>query len=173
MAIDESFVEFVHARSAALMRTAYLLTGDRGVAEDLVQSSLLAAFRSWSRIREPAARAAYVQTILVRQTLSWRHRRGRSDVLMPTVPEPAHTGEWSVSDERTSLWPLVLTLSERQRAVVVLAYYEDLRETDIAAVLGCSTGAVKSHRARALRALRERLTPEESIDSPTSQEDQR
>lgn len=157
MAVDESFVAFVHARSAALLRTAYLLTGDRGHAEDLVQSSLLAAYRSWSRIREPAATEAYVRRILVRRTLSWRKRRWRSELVTDAVPETLGGQEPASSETHDSLWPLVLALSERQRAVVVLTYYEDMAEAEVARLLGCSVGTVKSHRARALRALRERL----------------
>jgi len=171
VAVDESFVEFVHARSAALVRTAFLLTGDRGAAEDLVQSSLLAAYRRWSRIREPAARQAYVHAILVRQTLSWRHRRWRSEVSTEVMPERTGNEQFSTSDDRWSLWPLVLKLSERQRAVVVLAYYEDYSEADIAGVLGCSVGAVKSHRARALSALRQLLSEDGQVqDSRTHEE---
>ncbi len=156
MAVDESFVEFVHARSAALLRTAYLLTGDHGHAEDLVQSSLLAAYRSWSRIRDPAATEAYVRRILVRRTLSWRQRRWRSELITGAVPEQPGRDEPQSGASHDSLWPLVLQLSERQRAVVVLTYYEDMAEAEVARLLGCS-GTVKSHRARALRALRERL----------------
>lgn len=157
MAVDESFVVFVHARSAALLRTAYLLTGDRGHAEDLVQSSLLAAHGSWSRIREPAAAEAYVRRILVRRATSWRKRRWRSELVTDALPEPRAGHDPASRDGHDSLWPLVLRLSDRQRAVVVLTYYEDLAEAEVARMLGCSVGAVKSHRARALRALRESL----------------
>jgi len=152
--VDDSFVEFVHTRAASLLRTAYLLTGDHGHAEDLVQSSLLSACQSWGSIRDSASSEAYVRTILVRRAISWRRRRWRGELPFGHLPEhPAPSDD--VVEERASLWPQVLQLPERQRAVLVLAYYEDLPETAIAEVLGCSIGTVKSHRARGLRSLRQ------------------
>ena len=156
--MDDSFADFVHTRASSLVRTAHLLTGDRGHAEDLVQSSLLVAYQSWGKIREPASAEAYVRTILVRRVISWRRRRWRGELPTEHVPEPGTPAEDGIV-ERVSLWPQVLRLPERQRAVLVLAYYEDLSEAQIAEVLGCSVGTVKSHRARGLRSLRQSYDP--------------
>lgn len=146
------FADFVHARTSALVRTAFLMTGDRGHAEDLVQTSLLAAHRTWSSIDEPEA---YVRAVLMRRFLSWRRRLWHGEI--PTAELPDHGSPDADVEDRLALWQQVLELPVRQRAVIVLAYYEDRSEADIAQALGCSTGAVKSHRARALRRLREQI----------------
>ncbi|RYC04155.1 SigE family RNA polymerase sigma factor [Nocardioides zhouii] len=157
MDADTAFADFVRARSTALLRTAYLLTGDRAQAEDLVQEALLSVYRSRGRIREPAAIEGYVRTTLVRTHISTRRRRSTTELSLERIPEQPREAEEPIWAGET--WPAVLALPARQRAVIVLAYFHDLSEVEIAGVLGCSTGAVKSHRARALAALRGVLAP--------------
>jgi RNA polymerase sigma-70 factor (sigma-E family) len=159
MTPDEEYVEFVRTRSSALLRTACLLTaGDRHAAEDLVQTALAQAFVAWRRIREPTAREAYVRKILVRTAVRRSRRRGaKAEEPVAEPPVGPVRDQSDGVDQRLTIWPLLETLSARQRAVVVLRYYEDLSEAQIADVLRCSPGAVKSHASRALRTLRGRL----------------
>jgi RNA polymerase sigma-70 factor (sigma-E family) len=155
---DAVFTEFVTTRSVSLLRTAYLLTGDRHLAEDLLQTALIKAYPLWGRIREPRAAESYVRTAMVRTLINWRKRhawtRERAAADPPDIATPADGDD---IDTRVRLWPIVLALPPRQRAVIVLRYYEDLTESQTAEILGCSIGAIKSHNARALRTLRARL----------------
>ena len=153
---DAAFTEFVRARSGALLRTAYLLTGDRGLAEDLLQTVLAKTYVAWGRIREPAAAEGYVRKALVNTaTTWWRAKRWRNEKPsgeeLPEGVAPARTDE---IDARRELWALVQSLPTRQRAVVVLRFYEDLTEAETANILGCSVGTVKSQSSRALGRLR-------------------
>lgn len=162
MTAEAEYVEFVRARSSALLRTACLLTaGDRQSAEDLVQSALAQAYVAWWRIHEPGAREAYVRRILARTAVRQRRRRAwLGEHLVPEPPDdPVSDGSEHV-DQRLTVWPLLGALTPRQRAVVVLRYYEDLSEAQIADALGCSQGAVKSHASRAIATLRSQMDPE-------------
>lgn len=159
MTADAEYVEFVQARSSALLRTACLLTaGDRQAAEDLLQTALAQAYVTWRRIREPAAREAYVRRILCRAAVRRTRRPGwRAEELVAEPPDDP-VGDLSESvDQRLSVWPLLRALPARQRAVLVLRYYEDLSEAQIADALGCSPGTVKSHASRAMETLRSQL----------------
>lgn len=156
---DASYVEFVTARWSALYRTAYLLTGSAVGAEDALQSTLLKTFAAWSRVRRLDAPEAYVRRTLVNHVVSeGRRRRTRSEVPHGDLPEPAPhvrpTREVDDMLDRADLWPRICALPPRQRAVVVLRYYEDLSEQQIAAALGCAVGTVKSQASDALRSLR-------------------
>lgn len=155
MDTDRAFADFVAARSTALLRTAFLLTGDRALAEDLVQESLFAAYRSRARVREFAALEGYVRTTMVRTHISWRRRRSSGEIPSAELPDTGRTQEEPPTLGET--WPAVLRLPPKQRVVIVLSYYEDLSESQIAEQLGCSVGTVKSHRARALETLRRQL----------------
>jgi RNA polymerase sigma-70 factor (sigma-E family) len=170
MSTDEEFSAFVRTRSSALLRSACLLTaGDRHDAEDLVQSALAHAYVRWGRIRDPRATEAYVRRILFR--MAFRRSRRKASTEVP-VGEPAASSEVrggavpmdSVTD-RLSVWPLLQGLSSQQRAVVILRYYEDLTDDQIAEVLGCAPGTVKSHGNRALRSLRGTLATGDANDT--------
>lgn len=152
---DDEFSSFVETRSSALFRTAYFLAaGDRGVAQDLVQDALAGAFVRWGSIRDPQAREAYVRRVMVRAaTRRWDRRRRSREVLDAAVPEQPVEGHEGAVDTASDLSQALALLSPRQRAVVVLRYYHDLSEAQIADALGCSPGAVKTHASRALRAL--------------------
>ena len=153
---DRAFTAFVHARGTTMLRTAvHLCAGDVAAAEDLVQNTLVRAYVSWHRVRDPGLRDAYVRTIMVRLAA----RPGRRPTPVPQVPEPppASGGAEDGQAAREAIAPYLAALSPRQRAVVVLRYYEDLSEAEIAEALGCSPGTVKQHASRALAKLRARL----------------
>lgn len=147
----ESFDAFVLARSRGLLRTAYLLTQDVALAEDLVQTALAKAWFAWARI-EGGDPEPYVRRILVNTYSSWWRRRWNGEQPSADLPE-APTGA-EAGEERTDVWRALQRLPRRQRAVVVLRYYEDLTEVETARVLGCSTGTVKSQTSKAFAKLR-------------------
>lgn len=152
------FDEFVLARGAALLRTAYLLTGDRHLAEDLVQAALAKTYRHWKRVRGGAPEA-YVRQAMVRENISWWRRRRVVETPVADVPERAVSGVGPDVDRRVSLDAALRQLSRQQRAVLVLRYYDDLTERQAADALGCGVGTVKTQAHRALKRLRE-LAPE-------------
>ena len=159
---DRDLGAFIDARSCSLLRFAYLLTGDHGLAEDLLQNSLIKVYLSWDRIRDRAALEAYTRTVMTRTQLSWWRRPARREVLGVEPTERAlrnhhHFQQRDEGEQRDELWQLLATLGPRQRAVLVLRFYEDLSEAEIARVLGCTTGTVKSQLSRGLARLRERM----------------
>ena len=156
----EEFDAFVAGSGGRLLRTAYLLTGDRGAAEDLVQDVLVRAWSRWSRVSAADEPRAYVRRMLVNASVSrWRALRSRrAERLVAEPPDRPGTDADPRDDE---VWALVATLPPRQRAVVVLSYYEDLSDGQVAEALGCSAGTVKSQRAKALRSLRARIDQED------------
>lgn len=153
--LGPDFDDFVRDASTSLLRTAYLLTGDHGHAEDLLQTALLRTARRWRTARaNPEAYARRVVANLAKDR--WRDR-GRRPAETGQGPEPGHDGPTGQLTLRHTLLPAVLQLPMRQRAVLVLRYFEDLTIEDTAAALGCSVGTVKSHTHRALARLRELL----------------
>jgi RNA polymerase sigma-70 factor (sigma-E family) len=155
---EAPFTEFVAARQQALLRTAYLLTSDLHSAEDLVQISLAKAYLAWDRLRDPKAVEAYVRKIMVNEHTSWWRRAWRrNERSTDTLPESPTADDPSGFAQRDAMWELVQTLPPKQRAAVVLRYYEDMSEAETARVLGCSVGTVKSQTSRAIGALRVRL----------------
>ena len=149
MADADDFAEFVSARSGALLRTAYLLTGNHQDAEDLVQAALFKAVSRWGRLREPEP---YVRRILVHESISrWRRRRWR-ETSLERLPERA--SEDADIDQRVVLANALDQLAPRQRAVIVLRYFDDLTEAETAGLLGISVGTVKSQARDALVRLR-------------------
>ena len=152
---EASYVEFVSARWAALYRLAFLLAGNETAADDLLQTSLTKAFVSWDKVQRSESPDAYVRRIVVNTAISEGRRRSRRrEVISWQLPEPAGPALDDLVVDRAAVWPLVAVLPPRQRAVVVLRYYEDLSEAEIAAVLGCAPGTVKSQASAALRNLR-------------------
>jgi RNA polymerase sigma-70 factor (sigma-E family) len=143
------FQDFVVARSDRLLRTAYLLTHDWGTAEDLLQESLAKAWFAWPRIDEPEA---YVRRVLVTTYTSWWRRRWRRELPSDNLPDLA--APHAEDDGRRALWEAVGRLPARQRAVIVLRFYEDLPVSEVAEILGCQDGTVKSQTAKALAKLR-------------------
>jgi RNA polymerase sigma-70 factor (sigma-E family) len=149
----EAFQAYVVGRSPSLLRTAYLLTGNRADAEDLLQTALAKTYLAWDRIREREALDGYVRRVLVTtQTSFWR--RKRPEALYDEVPEVPGRDRHADADLHDALWTALSQLSRKQRAAVVLRYYEDLSEAETARVLGVSVGTVKSTTSRALSLLR-------------------
>jgi RNA polymerase sigma-70 factor (sigma-E family) len=155
----EEFTAFIAARSRALLRTAWLLTGgDRGAGEDLLQDAFAELFVRWNKIKEPAARERYVRRILVRSaTRRWRSRARRAEHPTEQVPDLAIGSQGDDVAEGLDVGASLARLPARQRAVLVLRYYEDMSEAQIADTLGCSTGTVKNHASRALKTLERNL----------------
>lgn len=153
---DGDFSAYMTARQHALLRTAYLLTGDRASAEDLLQTAFAKLYLSWDRVREREALDGYVRRIMVNERNSlWRRAWKRREHSTDIVPEAVVTDEYD-DGQRGEMWRFVQTLPPRQRAVIVLRYYEQLSEAEIADMLGVSTGTVKSQASRALAGLRQR-----------------
>ena len=157
MSIDEDFTEFVDARWSSLYRLAYLLAASPSGAEDLLQTTLVKAYVNWARIKRTEHPEAYVRRMLANTLVSGHRRAWVGEQPFGELPEIAgESAELPVLD-RALLWPLVCALPARQRAVIVLRYYEDLTEEQIAAVLGCARGTVKSQSSAAIAALRRAL----------------
>ena len=156
-----SFEEFVIARRAALLRTAYLLTGDHSRRRGPRPVALVKVVPKWRRIQDHPE--PYVRKVLARESVSrWRGRRWR-EVTTDTVPETTHHD----STDRIALLEDLRRLSPRQRAVLVLRYFDDLTEADTAAALGISVGTVKSHARDALARLRDKQSDEERTGAAT------
>lgn len=152
MADEAAFDEFVVARSQALVRSAYLLTQDESLAEDLVQTALTKAWFAWRRIDDPEA---YVRRIMVTTSASWWRRRWVRET--PTEDARLDVGPTDVDGvpaDGQDLWNEIGHLPRRQRAVVVLRYLEDCTEVETAELMGCSVGTVKSQCSKALAKLR-------------------
>jgi len=148
------FEEFVAARSSALWRSAYLLTGDQHRAEDLLQTALMKAWRRWSKIASDGAVEGYVRRVLVTTYTDWRRRKWVAEYPTDILPEREASSSVDVPEMREDILRALSTLSRGQRAVVVLRYFDDLTEAQTAQALGCSVGTVKSQSARAMHALR-------------------
>lgn len=153
----EGFREFVLGRQQALMRTAYLLTGDAHLAEDLLQSVLMKVARRWAGLAEDGNPEAYTRKAMVNEYISWR-RRFRPEVPSADPPERGASYDEAALDQIV-LRRALARLTRKQRAVIVLRFYEDLTEAQTAGVLGCSVGNVKSQTHHALARLRA-LAPE-------------
>jgi RNA polymerase sigma-70 factor (sigma-E family) len=150
------FDEFFRATWPRLYRTAYAVAGDRASAEDALQSAYVRAYASWGRVSRADHPEAYVRRIVVNEILGtrrrawWQRERPQASPESPDRVAPPDAGVV----EHDAVWVAVLALPPRQRAVIVLRYYEDLSEAETAAALGISTGTVKSQAAKALAALR-------------------
>jgi len=156
--VDDSaaaeFSEFAHGRWAGLVRLAYGITGDRGLAEDLAQTALASAYASWARVRRADDPDAYLRRILLNAHRRGFRKRRVAEQLQATVPDLALADPAERHQDRSVIIAALLTLPPRQRAVVVLRFWLDLTETQVAATLGCTVGTVKSQTSRALAKLR-------------------
>ena len=155
---DEDFRVFATTRSPALLRTAYLLTGDRGTAEDLLQDTLTKAYRHWGRVRAAGNPEAYVRKVMLNERRTRWRRRSSSEVV-GEVPDAAVADGSAAVAERDALWRALREMPPRTRAVLVLRYWEDRSEADTAELLGCSVGSVKSQASRGLKRLQALLDP--------------
>lgn len=149
-----TFDEFVAAHGQALLRTALMLCGDPHRAEDLTQTTLAGVFRKWRRVADAAEPAAYVRAMLVNEFLSWRRRRWTTELLVADTTVVLVDDHQQGVAARSAAWDLLAGLPRRQRAVLVLRYYEDLSDADIGRVLGCAASTVRSQASRGLATLR-------------------
>ena len=157
MAMTESddFDAFVAARGASLLRLGWLLCGQAPAAEDLVQEALARAYLRWDRVIAAAAPEAYVRRILVNEYVSSRRRRSSTELPRADVDAGAVVADTAdAGAARDEMWRLLARLPRTQRAVLVLRYYEDQSDDQIAQLLGCGTSTVRSNAARGLAALR-------------------
>ena len=165
-----SFEEYAAVAWSTLYRSAYLLAGNHADAEDLAQQTLIKAHRAWARVSASDSVNAYVRRILTNTFLDSRRPRARRlELLTDEVPDrggaAGPAGAPGGSDEQMALWPHVRQLPRQQRAVIVLRYFEDLSEAEIAETLGCSRGTVKSTAHRALKSLRAALDDQDTPES--------
>lgn len=164
--LEEEFREFVAARSGALLRTAYLLAGDWATAEDLLQTALTKTYLAWKRLGGIEAVEPYARRVLANTSISWWRRRWHGERPTEVLPERPGVDEIEQQLDRDLLWRHLSALPTRQRAVLVLRFYEDLSEAQTAALLDISPGTVKSQTSRALATLRRRLGAQVSLDLP-------
>jgi RNA polymerase sigma-70 factor (sigma-E family) len=164
MADEDEFTEFVAAALPGLLRFGHVLTGNAAAAEDLVQTALGRSLRAW-RLRRIEDPRSYVRKVMVNSYASWHRRHGGREWAVAEPAGDSVTAEDHACrvDDRDAVWRALQELPPRQRAVVVLRYYEDLTEAEIAAVMGTSAGTVKSQAARALRRLGDVLAPAERV----------
>jgi RNA polymerase sigma-70 factor (sigma-E family) len=154
---DRTFTDFVSAEQAPLLRLAVLLTGDRGQAENLVQTALMKSYRHWARITRSGTPSAYVRRVMVTTNTSWHRRLSAREQVMGTVPDRADP--FAESDDRDEeLAKALRALPPRMRTTLVLRFYEDLSEQRTGELMGCSASAVNTQTARGLDRLRASLT---------------
>ena len=155
------FERFVAAHADGLLRAAYLIVGDRVEAEDIVQECMLRVARKWPRVRDMEHPGAYARTVMLSLVIDGGAKRSRRSVELVAIETPAARGDAGATvasiDSRTDLIRALAGLPARQRAVLVLRYFADLREAEVATALGCSVGTVKSSASRALERLRQTL----------------
>jgi RNA polymerase sigma-70 factor (sigma-E family) len=152
---EAEFRDFVVGRTPALLGTAYLLTGDRASAEDLLQASLTKVWAAWRRVSAADSPEAYVRRVMANTYAAWWRRRWHGERPTEVLPEPGGGYDATAAvDDRDALWRALGTLPRKQRTVLVLRYFEDLSEAETAKALGVSVGTVKSQASRALAKLR-------------------
>ena len=147
--VSVDFESFVRVSSASLLRRAFLLTADRHQAEDLLQTALAKVAMQWSSIASKGDPMPYVRTVLVRTAIGWRRRRWSGEVPTGALPERLRADHADVVDGREHLRQALHTVPVRQRAVLMLRFYDDLTEVQTAQALGCRVGTVKSQTAKA------------------------
>ena len=151
---EAAFCDYVTARGPALLRIALLLTGNRADAEDLLQAALAKTYLAWGKIHDRAALDAYVKRAMVNTQISWWRRRRVEEFLTGDIPERAAAEHLPPSELQDTVRRALDRLPQRMRAAVVLRYYEDMSEPEIADALGVSRGTVKSTVSRAVAKLR-------------------
>jgi RNA polymerase sigma-70 factor (sigma-E family) len=151
----EDFAQFVEAREQALQRTAWLLTNDWALAQDLVQAALARSWPHWGKIRRGDDPEIYVRRVLVNTWVMWRRRRWRGEEPSGTLKDRPAGGDMAADVAmRVAVRQVLAALTQRQRAVVVLRLFDDLPEAQVARILGCAVGTVKATMSQALARLR-------------------
>lgn len=157
---DRGFPEFVAARSRALLRTAYLITGSETMAQDLVQEALAKTYVALPKLRDQGAVEGYARKAMAMTAISWWRRKSSREYPQEKLPDREHPDTAGAVDQRQWIWQELLRLPPRQRVAIVLRYYEDLTQAQTAEVMGCSVGTVKSQVSEGLSKLRARLGPD-------------
>ena len=152
-----AFTDFMSVRSASLFRTAYLIVGDHQLAQDLLQESLIKTYVAWPRLRDVSKAEAYTRKAIVTTAISWRRRRSFHERPTDPLPDTSVPDPGEAVTTHASMVAQLRTLPPRQRAAIVLRYYEDLSLAQTAEVMGCSVGAVKSHVSTGIGRLRDHL----------------
>jgi RNA polymerase sigma-70 factor (sigma-E family) len=160
--MENEFEEFVRARTPALLRSAFLLTGDQQLAEDLVQSALARTHRSWKRLERVGNAEAYTRKTMYHLQVGWWQRRRFIEVGLDGADRALRDGS-ELAASRIDLRRALLRLAPRQRAVIVLRFFEDQTEAEAARTLDCSVGTIKSQTSKALARLRQIMAVEEVI----------
>jgi RNA polymerase sigma-70 factor (sigma-E family) len=155
--LDEEFREFMHGRWPAMVRLAYALTGDHGHAEEVAQTAFAKAYAAWPRVVRSNNPDAYVRQIVINENRNRFRKRRLRELPSGTLPEGNAIDTYGDIDSRSALITALQALGPRQRAVVVLRYWMDMTETEVAAALNCSVGTVKSQASRALATLRKNV----------------
>lgn len=163
------FEAFVSHHGPALKRFAYVLCGDRGHAEDLVQEALVKTYRHWSRVTRLQRPEAYVRRIIVNDRHSWWRKRSNNEVPVPGIRDVAAPGDLSDGlGDRDAMWAALAGLPTRQRSVLVLRHYEQLEDAEIAELLQCSRSTVRSLAARGATRLRTALSMDHAVAEGTT-----
>jgi RNA polymerase sigma-70 factor (sigma-E family) len=162
-----TFDEYVRLRGPALVRLARLIAGDRHLGEDLVQEVLTRAYPRWNRILAGGQPDVYLRRMLVNAHVSWRRKRSSGEVTdgVERVERADDADIGAEAAERDAVWRLITGLPTNQRAAIVLRFYEDLDDTAIAEIVGCSPTTVRTHTMRALTALRQALDTATASDT--------
>ena len=155
---DVGFAAFVREHTPALLRTAYLLTGDTVNAEELVQDTMARLYPKWERVAAADVPLAYVRRALANGYVNQRRRASRREFAFADVPEnPDQRDPLGQLADRDAIWAGLSTLPERQRTALVLRYFEDLADDDIAVAIGARVGTVRSLISRGLATLRQQM----------------
>jgi RNA polymerase sigma-70 factor (sigma-E family) len=156
----QAFADFVAARSAALHRAAYLMVGDAQLAQDLVQEAVTKTYVAWPRLHDARNHAqveAYARKAITTTAIGWFRKKSWGERTVEHLPEGTEAGYADGVDQRSWLWQALQELPVRQRAAIVLRYYDDLTEAQTAEAMGCAVGTVKSQVSAGLTKLRDRL----------------
>jgi RNA polymerase sigma-70 factor (sigma-E family) len=154
-----TFAEYVSARSASLQRAAYLMVGDGGLAQDLVQEALIRTYTAWPRLRDPAGAEAYTRKAMTATAITWFRRKAWAAERPSDRPPGSAPSHADGTDGQSWLWQCLRRLPIRQRVAIVLRYYEDLTEAQTAAAMGCAVGTVTSTVAAGMARLRDLAGP--------------
>jgi RNA polymerase sigma-70 factor (sigma-E family) len=160
-----AFADFVAARSPALHRAAYLMVGDVGLAQDLVQEALTKTYVAWPRLREAGNAEAYTRKVITNTAITWFRRKGwNAERVTEHLPETVEAGHADRVSDRAALMAALAQLPPRQRAAIVLRFYDDLTEAQTAAAMDCAVGTVKSQVSAGLAKLRALLGDAVDLD---------
>lgn len=162
---EDDFDEFVVASWPSLFRASFLLMGDYHLAEDLLQSALAKVYAVWPRVSHMEHPRSYTRAVLTHEAMAWWRRKSSAEIPVADWPDLTVAGHEESLTQAWVVWQALRRLPPRQRAVMVLRYYEDLSEAEIARTLGISAGSVKTHAHHAVRAMSSYLDPQVSDTS--------